>query len=392
LETLLLPVTLISVSMWVGLLLLPWSPWRNRETRETEGNGKGERLGDVTVLIPARNEAEGIGRTVASVAAQGPDLNIVLIDDCSTDGTADHARQAAGERLRIMTGKPLPGGWGGKLWALEQGRRLVETPMTLLLDADIELAPGILRTLRAAMRKEDLSFLSLMAMPPMETFREKLLMPAFVYFFKLLYPFALANKPSSNIAAAAGGFILLETRLLEEMGGFETMKDAVIDDCELARRVKSSGNRTWVGLTRSVRSVRPYGSLREIGNMVARTAYTQLRYSPALLVLCTLAMGVAFWVPIVAILSTNAATVWLAAGAMLAMILSYLPILRFYGRSRIWSLCLPMVATFYLFMTWTSAIRFLRGERTRWKGRIYGGSMELRNATLRETENLDPNE
>jgi hopene-associated glycosyltransferase HpnB len=380
---------LISVSMWVGLLLLPWRPWRNREVREPEGNGKGERLGDVTVLIPARNEAEVIGRTMASVAAQGANLNILLIDDCSTDGTADQARQVAGDTLRILPGKSLPEGWGGKLWALEQGRRLVDTPMTLLLDADIELDPGILRTLRTAMRKEGLAFLSLMAMPPMETFREKLLMPAFVYFFKLLYPFALANKPSSNIAAAAGGFILLETRLLEEMGGFETMKDAVIDDCELARRVKSSGNRIWVGLTRSVRSVRPYGSLREIGNMVARTAYTQLRYSTALLVLCTLAMAVAFWVPIVAIFSTNAAAVLLAAVAMLAMVLSYSPILRFYGRSRIWALCLPMIAMFYLFMTWTSAIRFFRGERTRWKGRVYDGSMAMRNPFPHETRMRD---
>jgi glycosyltransferase involved in cell wall biosynthesis len=178
---------LISVSMWVGLLLLPWRPWRNREVREPEGNGKGERLGDVTVLIPARNEAEVIGRTMASVAAQGANLNILLIDDCSTDGTADQARQVAGDTLRILPGKSLPEGWGGKLWALEQGRRLVDTPMTLLLDADIELDPGILRTLRTAMRKEGLAFLSLMAMPPMGTFREKLLMPAFVYFFKLLY-------------------------------------------------------------------------------------------------------------------------------------------------------------------------------------------------------------
>lgn len=365
--------------MWAGLLLLPCRPWQNREIRETERNGKGERLEDVTVLIPARNEAEVIGRTIASVAAQGEDLTILLIDDCSMDGTADHARQAAGDALRILPGKPLPDGWGGKLWALEQARRLVDTPMTLLLDADIELDPGILRTLRAAMRKEGLGLLSLMAMPPMGTFGEKLLMPAFVYFFKLLYPFALANKPSSNIAAAAGGFILLETRLLEEMGGFETMRDAVIDDCDLARRVKSSGNRIWVGLSRSVRSVRPYGSLRDIGNMVARTAYTQLRYSPALLVLCTLAMGAAFWVPVVALFSTIAIVPYLAAGAMLAMVLSYLPTLRYYGRSRMWALCLPMIAMFYLFMTWTSAIRYFRGERTRWKGRVYDGSMAIRN-------------
>jgi hopene-associated glycosyltransferase HpnB len=391
LEALLLPITLVSVSMWVGLLLLPWQSWRNREVREAEGNAKKESLGDITVLIPARNEAEVIGRTMASVAAQGTDLKILLIDDCSTDGTADLARQAAGDSLRILPGKPLPGGWVGKLWALEQGRSLVDTQKTLLLDADIELAPGILPALRAAMRREDLAFVSLMAMPPMGTFREKLLMPAFVYFFKLLYPFALANRPSSNVAAAAGGCILLETRLFEEFGGFETMKDAVIDDCELARRVKSTGNRIWVGLSRSVRSLRPYGSLREIGNMVARTAYTQLRYSKALLALCTLAIGAAFWVPIVAIFSTNSAAAWLAAGAILIMVLSYLPTLGFYGRSPIWALCLPMIATFYLFMTWTSAVRFFRGERTRWKGRVYDGSMGMRKATLRKTANTDPN-
>lgn len=380
-EALSLAFALVPLAMWLGVLLPPWRPWSSREFLEAGESAAEEGLGEITVLIPARNEAEVIGRTMASVAAQGADLKIVLVDDGSTDGTAALARRAAGENLRILPGRPLPGGWGGKLWALEQGRRGVDTPLLLLLDADVELAPGVLRALRAAMRREGAAFLSLMAMPPMGNFREKLLMPAFVYFFKLLYPFALANRPSSNVAAAAGGCILLETRLLEEIGGFEGMKDAVIDDCVLARRVKSSGARTWIGLTRSVRSVRPTAGLREIGNMVARTAYTQLRCSVAWLALCTLAMGMAFWAPVASLASTDAAVKWASAGALAAMAAAYMPTLRFYGRSRAWALAMPAIGTLFLAMTWNSAIRFWRGERTRWKGRVYDRAMDSRGAS-----------
>ncbi len=378
-DTVLFVLALVPALMWLGLALLPWRPWSTREALDAGDPGRAdESLGDVTVLVPARNEAETVARTLPAVAAQGRDLRILLVDDGSTDGTALRAREAAGERVEILRGEPLPRGWGGKLWALEQGRRRVTTPLTLLLDADVAPAPGIVAALRRKMRRERAAFVSLMAAPPLGGFWERLLMPAFVYFFKILYPFGLANAPSSRVAAAAGGCILMETRLFEEIGGLESIRDALIDDCALARRVKEAGGGTWIGLTRSVESVRPYKALGDIWNMVARTAFTQLRYSAGLLALCTLAMLLAFFAPVAALAAGPPAARWLSAGALAAAALLYRPTLRFYGRSWAWSLGMPLIAALFLAMTWTSALRCFRGERSRWKGRVYGGNMALK--------------
>lgn len=378
-ETVLLVLSLVPAAMWLGLALLPWRPWSAREALDAGGSPPAdEGLGDVTVLVPARNEAETVARTLPAVAAQGRGLRILLVDDGSTDGTARRAREAAGERVRVLRGEPLPEGWSGKLWALEQGRGRVSTPLTLLLDADIAPAPGIVAALRRKMRQERVAFVSLMARPSLGTFWEKLLMPAFVYFFKLLYPFRLANAPSSKVAAAAGGCILMETRLFGEIGGLGSIRDALIDDCALARRVKETGRGTWIGLTRSVESVRPYKGLADIWNMVARTAFTQLGYSAAMLGLCTLAMLLAFFAPVAALAAGPPAARWLSAGTLAATALLYLPTLRFYGRSWAWALGMPLIAALFLAMTWTSALRYWRGERSRWKGRVYGGDMALR--------------
>jgi hopene-associated glycosyltransferase HpnB len=382
-ETLLLLSALISSLIWLVTALSPSRPWSTREVLEAEDLPFGEdNLQDITVLIPARNEAEVIPRTLPSVAAQGPDLRILLVDDGSTDETVRRAGEAAGRQLRILPGEPLPDGWGGKLWALEQGRKQITTPLTLLLDADIALSPGIVTALRGRMRRKGVSLISLMAAPSLQSFWERLLMPAFVYFFKFLYPFRLANSPASKIAAAAGGCILMETRLFEEIGGFESLRDALIDDCELARRVKWTGRSTWIGLSHSVRSVRPYKGLAEIWNMVARTAFTQLRYSVALLSLCSLAMVLAFGVPPAALalglaLGSTPAS-FLSAATWLTMAATYRPTLRFYGRSWAWSLCLPFIATLYLAMTWTSSMRYWMGERSRWKERVYDTDMAFK--------------
>ncbi len=377
--TLLLVLSVIPALMWLGLVLLPWRPWSVREALDASDPVPGdESLADVTVLIPARNEAEIVGRTLPGVAGQTPAPGILLVDDGSTDGTSCRAREAAGDRVQVLRGEPLPEGWGGKLWALEQGRKRVVTPLTLLLDADIALAPGIVAALVRKMRQERVAFVSLMAVPPLGSFWERLLMPAFVYFFKILYPFRLANAPSSKVAAAAGGCILMGTRLFEEIGGLETIRDALIDDCALARAVKKTGRGTWVGLTRSARSVRPYKGLAEIWNMVARTAFTQLGYSAGMLALCSVAMVLAFWAPVAALAAGAPAVRWLPAAALAAMALSYVPTLRFYGRSWAWSLGMPFIAALFLAMTWTSALRYWKGERSRWKGRAYGADMALR--------------
>jgi len=328
-------------------------------------------LDEITVLIPARNESQVIQRTLQSVIKQGTGLKIVLIDDNSEDATVEKSREMRLSDLHIIQSSALPAGWSGKLWALEQGRSHVTTPYTLLLDADIELARGLITALREKMHRQGVPFISLMAAPSMASGWEKMLMPAFVHFFKILYPFARVNSHGTRIAAAAGGCILLETRMLDQIGGFKSIKSAVIDDCALARRVKSQGSKIWLGLTHSVKSVRSYQQLGEIWDMVARTAFAQLRYSLVILLPCTFVMILVYQVPVVMVASSNSLIRHLALISLAIMFLTYVPILRFYNRSAAWALALPLVAALFLAMTWTSAIRYWRGERTRWKGRVY---------------------
>lgn len=361
----------VAALLWGALLLLPWRPWSSKPFLDAPAQSAVENLSDITVLIAARNEAHVIATTLRALATQGINLSVILVDDQSTDNTAQLARQATSLKLTLISGAPLPTGWTGKLWALEQGRRHITTPFTLLMDADIELHACTIGTMRAMMARDDIGFLSLMAAPPLTSFWEKLLMPAFIYFFKLLYPFRLSNSTSPKVAAAAGGCILLRTSVLEEIGGFSVLKNALIDDCTLARLVKSQGVKTWIGLTHSARSIRPYRGLQEIWAMVARTAFTQLRYSFGLLVLCTALMMLTFWVPLAGLFYSGTLIKSLAAFALITMLLSYLPTLKFYGISWAWALALPFIGTLYLAMTWSSALRYWRGERAKWKDRIY---------------------
>jgi len=371
-ETLWILLVAVSSLIWIGFALLPWGLWRHREVLEAVDPSKNdEPLAEITVMIPARNESEVIRQTVLSVTAQGPELKLLLIDDGSEDGTAAMARAVAGSNFSILQSAPLPEDWSGKLWALEQGRQRVTSRYVLFLDADIKLASGIIKSLREKMRQEDAQFISLMAVPSMTSSWEKLLMPAFVYFFNALYPFRRVNSPNSNLAAAAGGCILMETRVLEKIGGFASIKSAVIDDCAFARRVKLHGFKIWLGLTHSVESVRGYKNLMEIGDMIARSAFAQLYYSLGLLLLCSFILLLLYILPSFMAGSSNAVIRYLSFIALGTMILTYLPTLRFYRQSWAWALCLPVTAMFFLAMTWTSAIRYWRGERTRWKGRSY---------------------
>jgi hopene-associated glycosyltransferase HpnB len=366
----------LGVLPWAGILLAPWGPWRVREVLDSEAHPQPVDLSDITVLIPARNEAATVQPMLTALDAQGVGLKIVLIDDHSDDDTIKLAR-AATQNLQIVSAHTLPTGWSGKLWALEQGRRYARTPFTLLLDADIELRPGILTTLRERMQHDNLALISLMASLRMRSFWERLLMPAFVYFFKLLYPFRLSNTlHCQQVAAAAGGCILLRTRVLEEIGGFHSLRDALIDDCALAERIKSLGYRTWVGLTHSVQSLRAYDDLTGIWNMVARSAFTQLRYSNIRLLACTAIFIIAFWLPPAALMLPDAAVRMMAVTTLGAMMLSYLPTLRFYSRSPAWALAMPLIGSLYLAMTWTSAVRYWRGCRAHWKNRTYSKTLD----------------
>ncbi len=358
-----------SLILWLVILLLPWHPWGVQETLDAESvvEKRQTQAIDLTILIPARNEEDVIKDTLSSLDDQLPDLKIILIDDQSTDETVQRARELSLKNLRIIHGKELPEGWSGKLWVLEQGLRETETELILLLDADIKLRPGTLQTLLNKLETDNLDFVSLMAQLKMENFWEKLLMPAFIYFFKLLYPFKLSNNGHPLVAAGAGGCILLKKDGLESIGGFASLKSALIDDCTLARSFREQGRSTWIGLTHSAISLRSYDHLSEIWNMVARTAYTQLRYSPLLLLLCTGLMILAYVVPLIALF-----TYPIPAFLIIALILmTYLPTVSYYNLNPLWIAGLPLAGFLYLLMTWTSTFRYYRGERSQWKGRSY---------------------
>ena len=356
---------------WPVILLLPWKPWSTRERLESHNVASDPDLSDITVLIPARDEAASIARTLGGLEQQGNHLAVIVIDDQSTDGTADLAQKGFRGNLRILQGKELPSPWVGKLWALEQGRQLVSTELILLLDADIELVPGAIGALQTKLKNGDLDLVSLMAELRMETLWEKTLSPAFIFFFKLLYPFALSNNPRSKPSAAAGGCVLLRTRTLQEIGGFGGFKESIIDDCELAKRVKIHGGKTWLGLTHSAKSQRQYPSLTTFWNMVTRTAFTQLGYSIPILLLTTVLMIAVFWLPVIGLANPS----WLVRCAawlgLLSMSVSYLAMLRFYRQNPLLVITLPFVASLYLLMTWSSAIRYWSGQRSVWKGRSY---------------------
>ena len=211
-------------------------------------------LSDTTVVIPARDEAQVIGQTLAALAGQGPGLRVLLVDDSSTDGTAEVARAVSGLDLKVIPGQPLPEGWSGKVWALEQGVRQVETPLTLMIDADVALSSGVVAALKAQMRRGGYQFVSVMASLSMCSFWEKLLNPSFTYFFKMLYPFRLAKTSNPHFYSAAGGCIMLETRVFPAIGGLASIRGELIDDCALARQVKRARFRTWIGQSRAVRS------------------------------------------------------------------------------------------------------------------------------------------
>ena len=360
----------VSLSFWVALLVLPWLPWCTREVLNASP-GKTPSLTDLTVIIPARNEADVISNTLEGLYKQSCDLKVVLVDDNSTDKTSAIAAQSRLTHLRIVRGEPLPRGWSGKLWAQDQAMKFVDTPLVMMLDADIYLDNGVLGRLVEKKQQENLNFVSLMARPSLDRFWERMLMPAFVYFFKLLYPFALSNGAYQRFAAAAGGCIVMDTEIVSAIGGLQAIKTAIIDDCTLARKAKALGYRTWVGLTLSIQSQRPYPNLWEIWNMVARTAYTQLFYSPLLLGLCILIMGVMFVAPPLIPLFWGSTATGISLLALTVMACSYLPTLRFYHRNPVWVLSLPFIALLYLAMTWTSAWRYWKGETSRWKNRVY---------------------
>lgn len=329
----------------------------------------------VAVLVPARDEEETVGDTVRSVLAQdypGP-LRLLLVDDRSTDGTAAIAQAAAdGDgRFALLSGRPRPPGWTGKLWALHQGSEALRddpAPLLLLTDADIRHAPDSLRSLvkRACARK--LVLASLMVRLRCESPAERWLIPAFVFFFGMLFPFRWVRNPAARTAAAAGGCVLLDRAAFAAAGGFVPVRGAVIDDCALARLMKARGP-IWLGLSDRAESLRPYPRLGDIRRMVARTAYAQLGYSPALLAGTVAGLVLVYLAPpLLAVFGENRAARLGGALAWAAMALAYAPTLRRFGLSPLRAAALPAVAAAFLLFTLDSALAERRGRGGMWKG------------------------
>lgn len=357
---------------WLVIWLLPWQPWRAGPRLEPKVGEAPRRFDDLTILIPARNEAEGIERTLRAALAQGAGLRVIVVDDQSVDGTGELARAIDPARVTVLSGTALPEGWTGKLWALEQGRGHVFSDKILLLDADIELKPGMLAALVDQLETGERALVSVMSRLRMESAWERFLMPPFIWFFRLLYPFPLVNHPRMPLAAAAGGCILLRRAALEAIGGFGAVRGALIDDCTLARAIKQGGRSIWLGLTHGAVSHRRYPRLADISQMVARTAYAQLGYSPLVLIAAVAALGWLFLLPPAAL--AFGVTPWASLAAWALMAAAILPTLHYYRLAAPWALTLPVATTLYLGMTLYSAWRHHRGTGAAWRGRHYPGA------------------
>lgn len=365
-------VALASIVIWAGLLAARDGFWLARETDDEAVAEPHDGWPEITAVVPARDEADVIGRAIGSLVAQDypGSFRIVLVDDGSSDGTAGVARAAGAERLTVISGSPPPGDWTGKLWAMQSGIEEAGTSPRYLwfTDGDIEHSPSTLRSLVGRAEKDGLALNSLMAELRCESAAEKAFVPAFVFFFQMLYPFARVNRPSSRVAAAAGGCMLVNRAGLESAGGLWAIKDAIIDDCALGVLMKNAGP-IRLTLTRRCRSIRPYGSWREIGAMVSRSAYAQLGYSPLLLLGTLAGMAIVYVNPLVFAVAGPGWIHGAGCAAWLMMGIAFQPMLRFYGRSPAWGIALPLIGLFYAGATWISAWHHWQGRGGMWKGR-----------------------
>ncbi len=374
----LLELSILVLIVWIYLTFLHGNFWRGGLFQLPNQSSTTHPL--VAAIIPARNEADVVGRAVTSLLTQqfDDDLRLFVVDDNSNDGTANAARAAAGmlgasDRLTVMSGAPLATGWTGKVWAMQQGWQAasqMNPDYFLLTDADIEHASDNLARMVAQAEHGNFDLVSLMVKLRSDTLAEKFLIPAFIYFFFLLYSPARISNPRSRIAGAAGGCILIRSDALERAGGFSAIRGNVIDDCALAARVKQAGGRIWLGITNSTRSIRGYRTFANIRNMIARSAFHQLRHSALLLVLCIAGMLLTFVAPLVCVFAGDRAAGWIGVATCVLMFTTYVPTLRLYRVNPLAALSLPLAAIFYLEATIISAIRFWRRRGGEWKGRF----------------------
>ena len=369
-------IAAISLLIWVYMLLGRGMFWLARERDDRNEPLPPAQFPPVCAVVPARNEADVIARSIGSLLAQeypGP-FKVILVDDDSDDGTGEIARglDAAG-RLEVLSGAPLPPGWTGKLWAMAQGVAHAESldlrpEFLLLTDADIAHTTDNVRRLVARAEAGKLTLVSLMAKLRCDTLAEKMLIPAFVFFFDMLYPFGLVNDPAKRIGAAAGGCMMVRREALQAAGGVEAIRAAIIDDCAMGRMMKAQGP-IWLGLTNRAASIRSYGGFSAIGRMVARSAYAQLDYSPLILFGTLVGLGITYLAPPLLAIFGHGPARWLSLAAWALMAVSFQPMLRFYRRSPLWGPALPAIGALYSLFTLQSAMDVWTGKGGFWKGR-----------------------
>ncbi|MEJ0075362.1 MAG: glycosyltransferase [Alphaproteobacteria bacterium] len=371
-------VSALALAIWVYLVFARGGFWLGRE-RDDSSPPRPAAPPKIAIVVPARNEAENIAQSVTSLLAQDyPEFALVLVDDDSSDGTNDIARRTAAalgkaDSLHIVSSSPLPTRWTGKLWAVKQGIAAAEekfAPKYLMLtDADIVHAPDTLSWLVAHSEEGQRVLTSLTARWRCENLPERVHIPAFIYYFAMLYPFAWVNRPDHPMAGAAGGCMLVRTDALRAAGGIDVIRDALIDDCALAGAMKKQGP-IWLGLTDRVVSIRPYTSWGDIRRMVARSAYAQLNYSPVQLIGCVAGLVLTYLVPpFMSLFASGWAQIFgIAAWAL--MTISFQPILRFYRLSPLWGVPLPAITFLFMLYTLDSAYQYATGKGGAWKGRV----------------------
>ncbi|MBV9669462.1 MAG: glycosyltransferase [Acidobacteriales bacterium] len=360
-----LALSLVCLGIWLWLFGARSRFWRLRYLPAAASASYAR----VTAVIPARNEAEFVQQSLNSLLPSP--IRVIVVDDESTDGTGELARRSGVEVISVSV---KPSDWAGKVWAMQQGwqrARESDTEFLLFTDADIVHGEGEIDRLIQMAQNTNSDLASLMVRLHCESFAEKLLIPAFVYFFFLLYPPLAIADPAKSAAGAAGGCMLVRRHAMDLLAGFSTLRSAVIDDCALARAIKDRGGKVSLMLADNSRSVRPYGGWRGIRDMIARTAFYQLQHSWWLLLGCVLGMLLTFAAPLVLLVSegTRTTTV-LAAAACLLMFATYVPIVRYYKLSFIWAVSLPFAAAFYVYATVVSAVRYRRGTGAMWKARV----------------------
>lgn len=375
-----LVLAILALVIWIYLVAGHGSFWRTSRYDDLASQPSSPAWPPIVAVVPARDEAASIGDCITSILQQPypGDLSVILVDDQSTDGTGQLARDAASaigaaDRLTVIDGRDLPPGWTGKLWAVKNGLDLVESRPSqpayiLLTDADIVYSGDVIMRLVARAQERGLVMVSIMAKLRCESFAERFLIPSFIFFFGMFYPFSWVGDRTRRTAAAAGGCILARWDALKAIGGIQSIRGALIDDCALGARLKTQGP-IWLGFSSQVRSVRVSEDIATVGRMISRTAFAQLQYSILIVIGTILIMALAFQAPVAIALFGHGWNRVLAALSWLLMALAFQPTLRYYGRSPIWGLFLPVIAMAYMVFTINSAYQHVRGRGGLWKGR-----------------------